>query len=388
MGSLFMKRRVLFIIDSLGCGGAEKSLISLLSQLDYSSLEVFLSIVSRGGVFESYIPSNVHLIPFPQPSRFFSYFSNGLFSLLYRVFRKVGVKRHGAELGWIVRRPVYPRFKGEYDVAISYHQGFPTYYVAEKVDADKKIAWINVDLEKAGYRSTFNRPFYDKMSRVCVVSEALYCILPSAGFVEKEKLCIVKDIIDPNLIKVMSKASVKMEHRCGMLTLLTVGRMVPQKNYPLAVETAELLKNSNVDFCWLFVGDGSDRSRIERMIVDYNLEDRVILAGMQLNPYPFFAICDIYVQTSAFEGFGLTLSEAKVFNKPIVTTDFPSAYDQIRDGENGLIASMTAESLVERITSIIWNPSLREHLVKGTEQEYNRTMETESAKVNQLLMSI
>ena len=82
----------------------------------------------------------------------------------------------------------------------------------------------------------------------------------------------------------------------------------------------------------------------------------------------------------------MTISEAKLFHKPIVTTDFPSAYDQISDGDNGLISEMTAESLAEKILCIIENPDLRERLINGTFMEENRTAETESARVNRLLL--
>ena len=54
-----MKKRVLFLIDSLTCGGAEKSLISLLPLLDYSQVDVDLLMFKRGGVFEQYVPQQV-----------------------------------------------------------------------------------------------------------------------------------------------------------------------------------------------------------------------------------------------------------------------------------------------------------------------------------------
>lgn len=47
-----MKHRVLFFIESLQCGGAEKSLISLLPLLDYSQVDVDLMLLKRGGIFE------------------------------------------------------------------------------------------------------------------------------------------------------------------------------------------------------------------------------------------------------------------------------------------------------------------------------------------------
>ena len=171
------------------------------------------------------------------------------------------------------------------------------------------------------------------------------------------------------------------------LRIVTVGRMTTQKNYVLAVETAKHLKDSGLNFCWFFVGDGPERVTIENLVTDYGLEEYVLLLGIQSNPYPYMAGCDIYVQTSSFEGFCLTLREARILNKPVVSTNFSVVYDQIRDGENGLIAEMIAESVAEKIILLAKNKTLREKLIAATRFEEDRTMVTEAAKVNKMLLA-
>ena len=56
-----MRKRVLFVINSMGCGGAEKSLLSLLSLLDYEKYYVTLQMFSGGGMFEELLPPEVHI---------------------------------------------------------------------------------------------------------------------------------------------------------------------------------------------------------------------------------------------------------------------------------------------------------------------------------------
>ena len=257
--------------------------------------------------------------------------------------------------------------------------------MAEKIIAKKKIAWINTDLEQAGYRPRFNRPFYEQMSTICTVSEALYRKLPDDGFLDEERLIIIKDILNVKMIREMADAPFKSNFFNNPIKLLTVGRLVPQKNYPLAVRTAEILQKKGLDFTWVFVGEGQEEDSIIRLIDRLGLKNRIVLAGQQDNPYPFFKYCDIYVHTSSVEGFGLTLSEAKILHKPIVTTNFPSAYDQIADGENGIIAQMTPESVADKILLLVDNPSLVARLIDATKRDENHTAETESALVNQLL---
>ena len=146
-----LKKTVLFIIDSLICGGAEKSLISLLPLLDYSKIEVDLMMVHRGGVFEDYVPEQVHIVDFPNPKGLWT----EICLVCFRIIRRLYPNRHGAEMRWQAMSSAYKELDTSYDVAIAYQQGFPTYYLSEKVKATKKFAWVNIDLEKAGYRSTF-----------------------------------------------------------------------------------------------------------------------------------------------------------------------------------------------------------------------------------------
>ena len=376
------KREVLFLIDSLTCGGAEKSLISLLPLLDYSKVQVDLMLVRRGGVFERYVPREVNVVTLFQPETIFYRIGLLWFSILLRVMRK----RHGAEVRWMAMHGVYGTLKKEYDVAIAYQQGFPTYYVAEKVQAKRKYAWVNVDLGKAGYNEQYNYQFYHVYDKVVPVSDVLCDMLKGTGYVDSAKLYTVYDILNVDLIWKMSRESLEGSSR-HEVTIVTTGRLAPQKNHVLAVETAAILKKKGMDFVWYFVGEGSERIRIERLIQQYALEKQVRLVGMKPNPYPYMAMADVYVQTSSFEGFGLTINEARILHKPVVSTNFPVVYNQIKDGENGLIAEMTPESVAEKILMLINDDALRERIIDATKREVNTTSVTEPQKVMDLLLA-
>lgn len=375
-------RKVLFLIDSLTCGGAEKSLISLLPLLDYSKVQIDLMLVERGGVFEQYVPKEVNVVTLVQPGTFGLKMCQLCFSILLRILKK----RHGAEVRWMAMSGAYAPLEKEYDVAIAYQQGFPTYYVAKRVNARKKYAWVNADLKKAGYNEPYNRSFYDLYDKVVPVSDVLCEMMRNSGFVDGDKLLTIYDILNVDLIRKMSIEKVDVLTKQG-ITIVTTGRLAPPKNHVLAVETAALLKKKGGDFVWYFVGEGSERAHIEELIETYALQEQVKLVGMKSNPYPYMAMADVYVQTSSFEGFGLTLNEARILHRPVVSTNFPVVYNQIRDGENGLIAEMTPESVAEKIMRILKDDSLREKLVEGTKREVNTTAETEPQKVMELLLS-
>lgn len=382
-----MKKKVLFMMDSLTCGGAEKSLVSLLPLLDYDKYDVTLMLVKRGCVFECYVPKEVNVISMPQLSGLAYKLASLCYSFMIRFNKLIGKKEHAAETLWKCIGGSIPSFDQNtvYDYAFAYQQGFPTYYVSSKVSAKKKFSWANVDLNRAGYDVKFNSDIYNKYDKVIGVSEAVSSDLVSQGYVkDASKVVTIYDILNSSLIRTMSKEPGFSDQYDG-LRIVTTGRMTHQKGYDLAVKAADELRKRGHKFRWSFIGDGIKRPEIENMIAERHLEDYVELLGEKPNPYPYMAACDIYAQTSIFEGFGLTVTEARILGKAEVCTNFPCAYNQIVDGENGLICEMTPEDIANKIEMLIVDKDLKAKLEDTVAKEVNRTVETESKKVYELL---
>ena len=384
-----MKKRLLFIIDSLNCGGAEKSLISLLPLLDYSRLDVDLLIFNRGGVFEKYLPPQVHIIRH-------NLYRSGLINRINRFIHQVvfsfriryGKKRHGAETHWRAMHEVVNRLRGEYDAAIAYQQGLPTFFLATKVDAKKKIAWINADVFEAGYDMNYCKQFYDKMDNLVAVSEKLSEKLGTRAPWMKQKLDCIYDIINPDIVHRLALEPVDdMTIESGEISIVTVGRLTKPKNHLLAVDAAKVLKDKGVSFKWFFVGEGEMRPAIEGRIRELELDQNVYLLGLKENPYPYMAKADIYVQTSSFEGFGMTIAEAKILQRPVVSTNFDIVHDQIIDRKNGLIAEMTPESVAGCIIELSRDKRLKDTIVENLGNEVNSTSVTEPAKFMRMIDS-
>ena len=128
------------------------------------------------------------------------------------------------------------------------------------------------------------------------------------------------------------------------------------------MEAAAILKKEGIPFRWYIIGDGERRWQIEEQINALGVQDEMVLLGALVNPYPWFKDCDIYVQTSVFEGSCTTLTEALIFGKPVVTTDIDIAFEKIDDGQNGLICKMTGEDIAEKIRSLLTDPVRRKQM--------------------------
>ncbi len=383
-------KKLLFVIESLHCGGAEKSLVTLLNNLDYSNYEVDLILTTKGGAFEKFVPDQVTTIY----ENIFSNYSK-LGSFLARVrfwlYKKIDVKGnyHSSQHFWRAIGKKMKNYTNVYDVAIAYGQGFPTYFVAEKINAGSKYSWLNTDHQKLGYNAKFDYQSYRKFDKVVPVSEdsqrSLIDAMQAIGKTLPTE--IIKDISDKDQITKMSQEKTQLDEDSDAKKILTVCRLDKVKGLDMAVEACNILKAKGENIRWYVVGEGTERNFLEEQIKEKGLEENFVLLGFKENPYPYMRVCNIYAQTSLFEGLGLTVIEAAILCKPIVTTNFPTASTIVTHEETGLIAEMNANSIAENISKYIRDDAFTAKIVKGLSKQENNDKEESLDKFNALILS-
>lgn len=378
-----MKKKILFVIDSLNSGGAEKSLISLLTLFDYSKYKVDLLMFQKKGLFLQLLPEEVNVLTVPE---FLEQKNESYINLLRRckirdLFIRIVVsislrcrfitsRYHNSQINWFWNRNGLKTSDVKYDIAIAYSQGMPTYYVSEKVRADKKISWLNTDYNKAKYNKNFDYKYYRSFNNIVTISEACRKAFEKNFNMFSNKIEIIEDIVSQNMIQKMAnqKKNVFKEEFVGV-RLLTIGRLEFPKGYELAIEAAYKLKKMKIKFKWYVLGEGTLEKNLRILVKQRELEEEFIFLGVDVNPYPYIKECDIYVQTSKFEGKPIAISEAKILKKPIVVTNFPTVFSQIENGINGLIVNMDSDSICRGIASIINDIELRNKLINKLSNE-------------------
>ena len=380
-----MKKKILFVIDSLHCAGAEKSLTTLLSLLDYSKYDVDLQLFGYGGALEELVPKEVNIL---KPMEYIKFSSlstknavikslkNMNFKMLSSRLRfSLAIRKNNysnaqkARVYWQKVSNVIEKNNKEYDIAISYAQGVPTFYVAEKVCAKKKLAWVNVSYKLEDEDRAFQEQFYDKYNKIVAVSDSAKNVFLETFNKYNDKLEIIYDINDADFIKKMSVQGQSYNDNYTGLRILTIGRLDNQKGYDMALEACKILKEKGIEFKWYSLGIGPLKDEIEKYIKDNNLENHFKLLGVKANPYPFIKDCDIYVQTSRFEGFGIAIAEARMLNKPVVTTRFDAVYNQMKDRKNGLVVDMNSQGIVNGILELINNKKLTNEIMDYLKKE-------------------
>ena len=365
-------KKIIFVIDSLHCAGAEKSLITLLSLLDYSKYEVDLQLFGYGGALEKLLPKEVNLL---KPLKYTSFCELSIKSAFKYSIKRFNTKMISARLKFTVsiRKAKYSNVQKarifwqkvssviednekKYDIAISYAQGVPTFYVADKIKARKKYAWVNTSYRLEEEEIKFVKKYYDEYQEIIAVSHS------------------AKDIFLKSFPEYFNKVNEEIDDN-GYIKILTIGRLAYGKRYDRAIEASKILKNKGIKFKWYVLGIGPLEDELKKSIKDNNLKDNFILLGVKINPYPYIKKCDIYVQTSDFEGFGLAIAEARMLNKPVVTTRFDSVYNQMIDRKNGLVVDLNARSVSDGILELINNEKLKNEIVDYLAREKKGNIE-------------
>lgn len=376
------KKKILFVIESLTAAGAEKSLVTFLSVLDKEKYEIDLQLFAYGGEFEKYLPNEVNLLlplgytQFVNKSIWRQLLTFDLQKIISRWTYSFSIRKKGlrhkdrARLFWKYVSNCIPRSEINYDIAVAYAQDLPTLYVVDKVTASKKLAWVNVRYVPEGINYSYYKSFYSKIDYIVAVSDSAYDEFSVVYPCFKNKMRVIKDMLDASFITKMSLEKQKVEYDKSIPVVLTVARLnKPQKGYDITLEACRILRDRGVKFRWYALGSGEYRAEMEIYIQKHHLEDVFIFLGTTPNPYPYIKNCTLYVQTSRHEGYGLSIAEARILNKPVVTTEFDAVWMQMVQGENGLVVPQDPVAVADAIERLLNDRQLYDHIVACQQQE-------------------
>ena len=354
-------------MSSLRNGGAERSLVNLLQLFDYQKYEVDLLLFQEEGIFLEQLPNEVHILHdcdilhvlyakgnnrikgIKHPLLTFDHYW-GTFWARKKTESMYASRQYRWEHYYKDRIPSIKTKK--YDVAISYLHGEQLYYLVDKVDAKRKIAWIHTDYSKLNALEEHDLKYMRQVDSVVSISnicvETLCKTFPSI----KEKFCMLPNLTSSSSIKYLAEKEYPKEYGGDEFKIVSVGRLIHLKGFDMAVDAASILKENGLKFSWFILGDGELKTELNMQIKNKNVDDCVFLLGATDNPYKYMDGADILVQTSRYEGKSVVLDEAKILGKPIVVTNYDTVKDQVNDNE-GVIVNMSSEAIAAGIMKII-----------------------------------
>lgn len=383
-------KSVLIASFDMEVGGVERSLISMLNNFDYDDYNVDLMLYSHTGDFMNLLPKTPNLL---EENQKYKTFRMPIPEVLKKGYIGIGISRVLAKLKdksynldengyiqmqymWKYALPFLPKLDKTYEIAISYL--WPHYFVAEKVQAKTKIAWIHTDYSTLDTDVDLDLKMWDKFDYIVSISEDVTSAFISKYPSLKDKIILVENITSPKFVRDMSNEEqheiVKSDE---YFNIVSVGRLSYAKGFDNAIRALKILHDKGfANIKWYIVGYGGDEPLLKRLIKENELEDSFILLGKKINPYPYMKVCDLYVQPSRYEGKAVTVTEAQILGKSVMITNYETSNSQVKNGFDGYICDLSIEGIVKGIEKLYNNNDLRNNLSYNCKiTDYSNTYE-------------
>lgn len=341
-------KKVLFLIHDLGQGGAEKVLLNLVNNMDYSKFDVTVMTLFDHGENRQFIGENVK----------------------YKTWCKTMIRGNSHFMKLLSPQMLHKMIiKEHYDVEVSYLEGPCARVISGCRDAGTKlVSWIHIEqhtTKKAAkaFRSIKEaKACYSTFDRIISVSKSVendfksilqvpnaYDVLYNTNESKKIQLKSKESIEDV----VFSKQAIK---------LIGVGKLLKSKGFDRLLRITKRLIENQYCIHLYILGEGPERKGLEKFIVENDLQDNVTLLGYQLNPYKYIANCDLFVCASHAEGFSTAATEALIVGTPVCTVEVSGMKEMLGDNnEYGIVTNNDDEALFDGIKSLLDNPNRLEH---------------------------
>lgn len=377
--------RVLFVINGLGTGGAERSLAEMLPGFVDDGLDCEVAVFHRRaeGVQEQVVAAGIpvhFLSPGRRPAQLRSLrqlVRDRRPDLVHTTIFEADVL--GRLAGWRSGAPVATSL-----VNISYGPA----RVADPAIAPWKLratAWIDGVTARhlgAGFHAITGAVRDDAVRRLRLAADRVV-VIPRGRARSR--------LGDPS-------PSRRAEVRAGLgiaedrLVLVNVGRREFQKGQSTLVRATDLLRSRGLDPLVLIAGrDGGESAALSDLVAELDLGDRVRFVGHVDEVPDLLCAADVFVFPSRFEGLGGSVLEAMALEVPVVATDVPAVAEVLDGGRLGVLVPVDdAAALADGIAATVLDPAATRRRVEAARTEFDQryTLERVTAAMADWLRSI
>ncbi|GAB6182613.1 glycosyltransferase [Thermodesulfovibrio hydrogeniphilus] len=343
------KIKVVFLVNSLAGGGAERVLSNILKNIDKNVFNPYLILLKKEGELLSELPSDINLVELGMKSYSLS---KEFFFLLFKLFKLIKQIKPDVCISFLWESNIIllsTCLLSKDTKAIISERIAPLSYFQDILRKSLKVS-----IAKFITKNIYKMAFF-----IICVSYGIRDELVELG-INPKKLKVIYNPLDINKIKHLSYEEISYPKKY----ILFAGRLHKQKNIPLLIKAFSQVKdfyNGNL----VIIGKGKEEENLKNLVREMQLTERVDFLGFQTNPYKWMKNADIFILPSNYEGFPGVLLEAMVCGVPVISTDCPYGPKEIIDNEvNGiLIPTDNVTALVEAIKKLLFNGELREKLV-------------------------
>lgn len=333
--------KILFFIENLSEGGAEKVLRELVNHMDQTKFDITVQTVWP-------CDAKKYLVP-------------GIrYKSMYASENKVAHLRYRAEAesGLAYRLHV----RDNYDIECAYLEMGPTKVMSASTNKKaKKLAWIHCDLTKAVSNPKAyvekTAPWYAKFDQIVCVSQSVKERFDEL-FQNRFDSTVLYNVIDDAAIHSKALLPLPEGTKKRRFTVLSVGRFSPQKKFMRLLQAHKRLLDEGLEHDLWILGDGPEREMLEQYVEENRLGDSVLMPGFIENPYPFMREADLLACSSVYEGYSTFMTEGVILGKPIVATDVSGMRELLGDLVYGLIVENDDEAFYLGLKQMLSDPKL------------------------------
>ncbi len=336
--------KILFFIENLSAGGAEKVLQNLVNNMDKEKFDITVQTVWKENP-EKYLNKNIK------------------YKYIYPCYSKLNNYKY--RLG-VLLKTIYPlHIKDDYDIEAAYLECGATKVISTSTNKKaKKFAWVHCDLaKKMSNINEFKRKsvnWYKKFDKVVCVSRDVENSFKSIYGNEFDTE-VIYNVIDDYSIKEKAEKTVddySFDEKTP--TIVSVGRLSKEKRFDRLIEAHRLLLDDGISNNLLIIGEGDERENLEQTIISSGVQSTVTLLGFKSNPYPYIKNADLLAISSDYEGFSSFVAEGLILGKAIVTTKCNGMKELLGNSRYGIITECDAKALSEEIKKLLVDHSLKE----------------------------
>lgn len=340
-------KTILFLITSLGGGGAERVLVNLVNNLNKAKYRVSVQTLFDIGVNRQYLNEDIEYI-----SGFKIQIPGNV--RILKLFSPESLYRH------IVRK--------KYDIVVSYLEG-PTARIVSGCPylESKLISWVHVEQKNKAIAS-YSFKSWEEAQYCYNRYDINVCVAESV----KEDFCSLFSISKPCVVlyntnetqKIIQKSKEKSDdfEKPEEITIISVGRLREEKGYDRLINVHKRLLDQGIKHQIYILGEGNEKESLERQIRINNVSNSFHLLGFRQNPYKYIAQADLFVCSSRREGFSTAVTEALILGIPVVSTCCSGAYELLgENNEYGIVTENSEDGLYDGIYQMIYFPEMLVH---------------------------
>ena len=352
------KIRIVFVHDQLVCGGTDQALFDLVQLLDKEKFEVSVFAQKPGG-------------PWDQK------FKDAGIRVIYDYSCRSATWNPVVKLGNVVKKlrtaKAYRR-NGRNLLDVCIPEGFDiivSYSMWDHVlcgfsPRAKSVKYLHGNMQtNAQFRELIlrDRELLPKYDRIIGVSQlATDAFIKVTGIRSGVHTCF-----NPmNSAYVHRLAEEPVDLPQDLPLICAVGRLSSEKGFERLIVIHKRLVEAGIAHRLVIVGDGEDREYIRRIVNAVDAQDSVILAGYQLNPYPYMKQSKFVVCSSFTEGLPVIAMEALCLGVPLVSA-VPSVQEIFGDEACGLITDNDNQSLLEGIRKMLTDEEFYQKIKNGAQ---------------------